>query len=63
MYLAAAAAAHPSKEKHHVIPPFPIVIEGIETTGSAAIDGLGRLSVLLYDLLGGTGSATINAGS
>lgn len=22
--------------------PFPIVIEGIETTGSAAIDGLGR---------------------
>ena len=43
--------------------PFPTVIEGIETTGSAAIDGLGRLSVLLYDLLGGTGSATIDAGS
>lgn len=43
--------------------PISIVIEDIHTTGSAVIDGLGRLSVLLYDLLGGTGSATINAGS
>ncbi|MGF7123811.1 MULTISPECIES: hypothetical protein [unclassified Rhodococcus (in: high G+C Gram-positive bacteria)] len=43
--------------------PFPIVIGDIQTTGSAAIDGLGRLSVLLYDLLGGTGSVMINAGS
>ncbi|MBJ7480876.1 hypothetical protein [Rhodococcus sp. (in: high G+C Gram-positive bacteria)] len=43
--------------------PFPIVIKDIQTTGSAAIDGLGRLSVLLYDLLGGTGRATISAGN
>ncbi|MGC0367297.1 hypothetical protein ABH922_005349 [Rhodococcus sp. 27YEA15] len=43
--------------------PFPIVLEDVSTTGSVAIDGLGRLSVLLYDLLGGTGSAKINVGS
>ncbi|WP_165497026.1 hypothetical protein [Rhodococcus sp. ABRD24] len=43
--------------------PISLVIENIQTTGSAAIDGLGRLSVLLYDLLGGTGSATINLGN
>ncbi|BCN44526.1 MULTISPECIES: hypothetical protein [Prescottella] len=35
----------------------------VQTTGSAVIDGLGRLSVLLYDLLGGAGSAAINVGS
>lgn len=35
----------------------------VETTGSAVIDVFGRLSVLLYDLLGGSGSATIHVGS
>ncbi|CAM2975066.1 hypothetical protein RHDE110596_09840 [Prescottella defluvii] len=44
-----------------LILPFPIVIGDIQTTGSAVIDGLGRLSVLLYDLLGGAGSITINS--
>ncbi|KJF19265.1 MULTISPECIES: hypothetical protein [unclassified Rhodococcus (in: high G+C Gram-positive bacteria)] len=42
----------------------PLSIEfDVQTTGSASIDGLGRLSVLLYDLLDGTASATINVGS
>ncbi|MFD4180229.1 hypothetical protein [Rhodococcus sp. NPDC058514] len=41
----------------------PLSVEfDVHTTGSAAIDGLGQLSVLLYDLVGGTGSATINVG-
>lgn len=43
--------------------PIGIIIDGIATTGSAAIDGLGQLSVLLYDVLGGTGSVTINLGN
>ncbi|GAA4815141.1 hypothetical protein [Tomitella cavernea] len=44
----------------------PLSLEfDVETTGSAVIDGLGRLSVLLYDLVGGTGlgSAALNANS
>lgn len=43
--------------------PLSFVIDNVQTTGSAVVDGLGQLSVLLYDLLGGTGSATINLGN
>lgn len=42
----------------------PLSVEfDVNTTGSAAIDGLGLLSVLLYDLVGGTGSAAIDLGN
>ncbi|MFD4293648.1 hypothetical protein ACFWPA_05595 [Rhodococcus sp. NPDC058505] len=42
----------------------PLSVEfDVHTTGSAVIDGLGQLSVLLYDLVGGSGSATIDANS
>lgn len=34
----------------------PIVIEDINTTGSAVIDILGSLSITLYDLITGAGS-------
>ncbi len=34
----------------------PIVIEDITTTGSPLLDGLGLLSVLLYDLVTGGGA-------
>lgn len=43
--------------------PFGVIIDGIQTTGSASVDGLGRLSVLLYDLLGDFGSVTIDLGN
>ncbi|NMM91975.1 hypothetical protein B2J88_48245 [Rhodococcus sp. SRB_17] len=60
---AAELSATPSKENPLVL-ILPLSLEfDVHTTGSAAIDGLGRLSVLLYDLLGDFGSATINAGS
>lgn len=42
--------------------PLGSVIEDVETTGSAAIDVLGRLSIFLYDLLGGDlGSSTVTS--
>lgn len=34
----------------------PIVIEDINTTGSAVVDILGDLSIALYDLVTGAGS-------
>lgn len=41
--------------------PIGIVIDDVHTTGSTAIDLLGRLSIALYDLMGGTGSLTVNS--
>lgn len=44
----------------------PLSLEfNVETTGSAAIDALGKLSVLLYDIAAatGTGSLAINIGN
>ena len=42
--------------------PLGSVIENIETTGSAAIDLLGRLSIFLYDIVGEVGSLTVDSG-
>lgn len=39
--------------------PLGSVIENVETTGSAAIDLLGQLSIVLYDVFGNVGSSTI----
>ncbi|MGX1855825.1 hypothetical protein ACWIFB_00160 [Dietzia sp. NPDC055340] len=42
--------------------PLGSVIEDVQTTGSAGIDLLGRLSIFLYDLLGGDlGSSTVSS--
>ncbi|BAU94700.1 hypothetical protein N24_0438 [Corynebacterium suranareeae] len=35
--------------------PIPIVVEDLDFIGSAAVDGLISLAVLLYDALSGTG--------
>lgn len=40
--------------------PLVFGLEGIQTTGSTVIDFFGTLSVYLYDLLGGTGSASFD---
>lgn len=39
--------------------PLGSVIDDVQTTGSAAIDLLGRLSIFLYDVFGEVGSATL----
>lgn len=42
--------------------PLGSVIEDVQTTGSAAIDLLGTLSIFLYDLLGNDlGSSTVSS--
>ena len=41
--------------------PLGSVIDDIQTTGSAAIDILGRLSIYLYDIVGDVGSLTLNS--
>lgn len=41
--------------------PLGSVIENVETTGSVAIDLLGRLSIYLYDIFGEVGSMTLGA--
>ena len=35
--------------------PIPLVIEDVNTTGSAVVDLLGSLSIALYDLFSGAG--------
>lgn len=39
--------------------PLGSVIEDVTTTGSAAVDLLGLVSIYLYDLLGNVGSSTV----
>lgn len=41
--------------------PLGSVIDDVQTTGSAAVDLLGKLSIFLYDLLGNVGSSTVSS--
>ncbi|WP_211439819.1 hypothetical protein [Corynebacterium glutamicum] len=38
--------------------PIPIVIEDLDFIGSAAVDGLISLAVMLFDFVSGAGSST-----